>query len=182
MPHTDPTPMFGLPGGAAHPGCASAVRPGWSRRIRAFHLGLAAALAALPALPAIALPGLASDGCITSLAGLGATDAVLWNFSWRETTMTDGKPLTLILSERDGLLHLDFHKAGEGLWATGNARICRRGSTLEVRLSHALTGPAAPWLLRQTMGATPEFLLTRLGAAELQVTTRGWSGRFVAMQ
>ncbi|MES2972259.1 MAG: hypothetical protein V4757_01555 [Pseudomonadota bacterium] len=92
--------------------------------------------------------------------------------------MSDGKPLVLSISEHKGALQLEFHKSGEGHWATGVAKFCQRGAELEVKLSAVSLGPAAPWLLRHALGNGLMFLLRRQGVGQLQVSTQGWSGLF----
>lgn len=100
---------------------------------------------------------------------------------WRETTMDDGKPLVLSLSEQEGQLTLRFTKTGEGLWAEGPAAICRNGVDVEASLppEQLQLGPAAGWLLRQSMRGGATFRLRRLEGGRLAVSTTGWSGEFV---
>ncbi len=132
---------------------------------------LLAVLAAAAALPAHA-------GCAATLEALQRLDAALPG-TWQETSMSDGRPLVMSVSEAGGELFLAFQKTGEGLWATGQALVCRKGGALEARLSSARLGPAAPWLLQQVMHRSPVFVLRRSAAGELHVSTAGWSGVFV---
>lgn len=109
--------------------------------------------------------------------------ALLESPVWRETTMTDGKPLVLSISEREGRAFIRFVKAGEGLWAEGHAEICAAGDGVQARLrEHELVlGRAANWLIRRVLrqgGA--RFDLARLPDGRLRVATTGWTGDFTA--
>lgn len=99
---------------------------------------------------------------------------------WVETTMTDGKPLHVAISERDGSLFLEFRKAQEGLWAQGSAAICIANDGFEARIpgNRIQLGPAAPWLLGQFMGRGATFTLSQPATGQLHISTRGWSGAF----
>ncbi len=126
---------------------------------------------------ACCLDGRAQDECASTLAALRRMEILLHD-AWQETSMTDGKPLVLQLADHDDALHLAFDKTGEGLWARGRAVVCRRGPVLEARLVSVQLGPAAPWLLRQSLAAAPVFVLRRGSALRLEVSTPGWSGQF----
>jgi hypothetical protein len=121
----------------------------------------------------------AQQECATSLAALASLEGWLHR-TWRETSMTDGKPLVVSLTEEQGHLHLSFHKTGEGPWARGQARLCRRDGAVEAQLSSVQLGPAAPWLLRHSLGRSPLFVLTRQGSSTLHISAPGWSGSFTA--
>lgn len=126
----------------------------------------------------------AASDCAGDLAGLRrlAGDAT-FPVHWVETGMDDGKPLRLVLRERDDQLHLQFEKAREGLWAEGTGRVCVVGGALELRFQpgRLQPGPAAGWFLRQTMQQAARFTLARDVSGELQVRTAGWRGRFSAV-
>jgi hypothetical protein len=69
---------------------------------------------------------------------------------WTETTMGDGKPLLVSISERQGVLALEFTKTREGLWAESTGVICPSGVDLEIvfsreqiRLGRRRTGSCA---------------------------------------
>ena len=95
--------------------------------------------------------------------------------------MDDGKPLVVLLVERDGVLLLEFVKTGEGLWAEISADVCAAGARLEARTSkrQVRLGPAANWTLRLALANGGVFTLQRDAANQLRIGTRGWSGRFV---
>ena len=97
-----------------------------------------------------------------------------------ETSMTDGKPLVVSITEKDGALFLAFNKTHEGLWAEGPAVICRTATALEARIGRIRVGPAAHWILRQSMAGGSTFALSRRSAGQLQIATPGWKGDFVA--
>ena len=121
--------------------------------------------------------------CTRTLEGLGnLTGDSSFPLRWQETSMTDGKPLLVSITEKDGALFLEFRKTQEGLWAEGAAVICRAGAGLEARVGQVRTGPAAHWILRQSLGRGSTFVLTRPAAAQLHIATPGWRGDFQARQ
>lgn len=134
------------------------------------------------------VPGLATErdtaGCATTLAQL----RILWTdpalpLRWEETSMDDGKPLVVTIAEEGGTLHLQFVKTGEGLWAESAAAICpAKDGALETRFSRdqIKVGPAAGWLMRQSLGVGGRFTLSRLPNGQLRIATRGWKGQFAA--
>lgn len=99
---------------------------------------------------------------------------------WRETTMTDGKPLALSIAERDGALFISFVKSQEGLWAEGMGAICASGSNLEARFLPGMlaVGSSAHWAMRYSLTHGTPFSFLRLGASRMKVATIGWSGTF----
>jgi hypothetical protein len=101
---------------------------------------------------------------------------------WIESGMNDGKPLVLVLREEGGALYMRLDKAREGLWAEGGGSVCVVGGRVEMRFDagQIRPGPAAHWLLRQSLQAGARFTFMRMGAGGLRVSTPGWSGRFVA--
>lgn len=102
---------------------------------------------------------------------------------WQETTMADGKPLVVTLSERDGGLHLQFVKLHEGLWAEGPASVCIDNGVVEAALPrHGMRlGPAANWLLRQSLAGGARFALALVPGGRLRIATPGWSGMFLPL-
>ncbi len=106
-----------------------------------------------------------------------------FSLTWVETSMTDGKPLQVAISECDGALFLAFHKAQEGLWAEGAATVCESGDDLEARIAQdrIRLGPAAHWILRQSLGRGASFSLRRVAPGRLRIATPGWSGVFVPL-
>lgn len=101
---------------------------------------------------------------------------------WQETSMQDGKPLVVSISERNNALVLEFFKTREGIWAESVSAICKTNSGLEARFESGQIrlGPAANWGLRLALEKGGKFSLTRLGPEELRIATSGWSGRFSA--
>ena len=94
--------------------------------------------------------------------------------------MTDGKALTVSIMERDAALFLEFKKAQEGLWAEGSAVVCLTHEGLEARIGRMRTGPAAHWLIRQSMsGQSRVFALGWQDSGELRIKTAGWRGVFL---
>ncbi len=100
--------------------------------------------------------------------------------TWKETTMSDGKPLVVTIGEKNGSLSLEFIKTNEGLWAEGAGVICKAGVDLEIWFSagQMRLGPAANWVLRISLGNGGKFTLTKLGPEQLKIATSGWSGTF----
>jgi len=127
------------------------------------------------------LAAAAQNDCASNVAQLRALagDAA-FPLQWHETTMNDGKPLVVSISEKNGALVLQFVKTGEGLWAESAGAVCRAGADLEASFTadQVRLGPAANWVLRASLGAGGKFRLTRLGPGELRIATTGWSGSF----
>ena len=139
----------------------------------------AALLLSLAAPRAAATPSAATIGELKVLAG----DAS-FPLRWQETSMSDGKPLVVSIAEREETLHLEFTKAREGLWAEGQAKVCGSGARFEARLRRGglRLGPAAHWILRQSLGHGATFVLSRLPGGQLRIATPGWSGLFEPMR
>jgi hypothetical protein len=102
---------------------------------------------------------------------------------WTETSMSDGKPLVVTISEREGMLFLAFYKMHEGLWAEGMTALCGTAADMEAKFTEGRlrAGPAAHWLLKQSMQSGALFSIRRLTQRELRIATPGWSGLFVPM-
>lgn len=116
--------------------------------------------------------------CVSSLEGLAQLAGEPFPLRWEETSMTDGKPLVVSILEKDGSLFMEFLKTREGLWAEGTAVICAGAGRLEARISRVRLGPAAHWLLRQSIGRGATFTLSRLAMGQLRIATPGWQGVF----
>ena len=102
---------------------------------------------------------------------------------WEETTMDDGKPLIVSISEKNGVLSVEFVKRTKGLWADISGVICKTEKNLEIRFTadQIRFGPAASWVLRYVLSQGGKFTLTRITAKQLRVATTGWSGDFASM-
>ncbi len=129
------------------------------------------------------LPGRAAslEACATTVEGLKllAGDPS-FPLRWEEISMSDGKPLVVSITERDGALFLEFMKTREGLWAEGAAVVCRGSAGLEARMGHPRMGPAAHWILRSAAGEARSFTLARHASGHLRIATFGWQGTFSA--
>ena len=101
-------------------------------------------------------------------------------FNWEETTMDDGKPLMVSITEKNGALSVAFVKSTKGLWADISGVICKTDKELEIRFTaeQIRFGPAASWVLRYALSGGGKFILTRIDAKQLRVATTGWSGVF----
>jgi hypothetical protein len=101
---------------------------------------------------------------------------------WREISMSDGKPLEISITERDGSLFLEFIKSHEGLWAQGKASICRSDAGGEAQLQPAgfRLGPAAHWILRSSFDRGASLNISWPSAGEMRISTPGWTGTFAA--
>jgi len=102
---------------------------------------------------------------------------------WEETTMDDGKPLVVSISEKSGVLTVAFVKQTKGLWANIHGVICQTDKDLEIRFTAEQIhfGPAASRALRYVLSSGGKFTLTRIGAKQLRVATSGWSGDFASV-
>jgi hypothetical protein len=128
---------------------------------------------------------LESSGCAATIAELrNITGDASFPLRWEEGSMTDGKPLIVSITERDGSIFLAFVKSQEGLWAEGTALICKSSADLEARMTKGRIhlGPAAHWILRHSIGHGGTFLLSRLPTGELRIATPGWHGAFLPRQ
>ena len=105
-----------------------------------------------------------------------------FSLKWEETTMDDGKPLVVSISEKGGVLSVEFVKQTKGLWADISGVICQTDKDLEIRFSaeQIRFGPAASQVLRYVLSPGGKFTLTRIGAKQLRVATNGWSGDFAS--
>jgi hypothetical protein len=127
----------------------------------------------------------ATPGCAATVQELARmTGEPAFPLKWTETTMGDGKPLVVSISERQGMLALEFTKTREGLWAESTGVICPSGGDLEIVFSREQVrlGPAANWLMRQTLGHGGTFRISRPAADRLRIATVGWNGHFVPMK
>ena len=124
----------------------------------------------------------AAPACSTALDRfrefLGSEDYPL---RWEEIGMGDGKPLTIAISAEGSSLFFEFHKAKEGLWASGNGMVCREGNSLLLRFApgQLVAGPAANWAMRVGLHGANEFKLKPSGVAKLRISGVGWDGIFV---
>jgi len=94
--------------------------------------------------------------------------------------MSDGKPLEISITERDGSLFLEFIKAREGLWAQGKASICQfeAGRGAQLQPAGFRLGPAAHWILRSEFDRGAPLSISWPSVGEMRISTRGWSGTF----
>jgi hypothetical protein len=135
----------------------------------------------LPLLLSLSHTAHASSQCAATLSELKAMmGGQAFPLKWEETSMDDGKPLLVNITENQGVLNMAFTKAGEGLWAEGDGVICKTATGLETRFSgdQIHVGPAANWMLRYALKKGGKFTLTQLGADQLRIATSGWSGTF----
>lgn len=103
--------------------------------------------------------------------------------SWTETTADDGKPLNVIIVEKEGSLFLTFEKTKEGLWANGTADICLTDDEIVASISkeQIKLGDKAPWPIKMSMKSGAKFTLKMLKPRVLKISTFGWSGEFIPM-
>jgi hypothetical protein len=99
---------------------------------------------------------------------------------WKETSMSDGKPLTVTIQEKNGSIFLQFIKEKEGLWAESSGLICQVGNDFEIEFTgdEIRLGPAANWMVKLAIGSGGKFSLRRTVNEGLQIKTRGWEGLF----
>jgi hypothetical protein len=99
---------------------------------------------------------------------------------WKETSMSDGKPLVVTILEKNDSIFLTFVKEKEGLWAESTGLICQVGNDLEIEFTgnQIRFGPAANWVLKLAIGNGGKFSLRRTGNEGLQIKTSGWEGLF----
>ncbi len=144
-------------------------------------------LGLMPVWPSAAQTQPAAQAPVTAAACVSTVDALkamlddpAFPLQWDETTMDDGLPLRVAISEQHGVMSVAFVKTGKGLWADITGEVCQGGQALEIRFSakQIRFGPAASWVLRYVLGDGGKFTLKRLSARQLEVATTGWSGLF----
>ena len=126
----------------------------------------------------------APDKCVSTMVELKELlNDPAFALKWEETTMDDGKPLIVSISEKNGVLSVEFVKRTKGLWADISGVICKTEKNLEIRFTadQIRFGPAASWVLRYVLSQGGKFTLTRITAKQLRVATTGWSGDFASM-
>lgn len=126
----------------------------------------------------------APDKCVSTMVELKELlNDPAFALKWEETTMDDGKPLIVSISEKNGVLSVEFVKRTKGLWADISGVICKTEKDLEIRFTadQIRFGPAASWVLRYVLSQGGKFTLTRITAKQLRVATTGWSGDFASM-
>jgi hypothetical protein len=133
--------------------------------------------------PTAAIAAGEAGACARNLAQLRqlAGDPAL-PMRWKEVSMSDGKPLEISITERDGSLFLEFIKLHEGLWAQGKARICRSDAGGDAQLQPAgfHLGPAAHWILRSSFDRGASLNISWPAVGEMRISTPGWTGTFAA--
>ncbi len=99
---------------------------------------------------------------------------------WRETSMSDGKPLLLTIFEREGALIVSFEKTEEGLWAEGVSVVCRNGSEYEIRFvnDRVRFGSAASLMLQYSVLNGGPMRFSKVSTEKMHVGLTGWSGDF----
>ena len=125
----------------------------------------------------------ASPNCATTLSELKTMmGEQAFPLKWEETSMDDGKPLLVNITESKGMLNMRFTKTGEGLWAESGGVLCKTETGLETRFSgdQIHVGPAANWVLRYALKKGGKFTLTQVGTDQLHIATSGWRGTFSA--
>lgn len=125
----------------------------------------------------------APEKCVSTITDLKELlNDQAFALKWEETTMDDGKPLVVAISEKSGVLSVEFVKQTKGLWADISGVICQTDKDLEIRFTaeQIRFGPAASWVLRYMLSPGGKFSLTRIGTTQLRVATTGWSGDFAA--
>ena len=135
----------------------------------------------LPLLLPLSSAANASPNCAATLSELKTMmGEQAFPLKWEETSMDDGKPLLVNITESKGMLNMTFTKTREGLWAESGGVICKTPTGLETRFSgdQIHVGPAANWVLRYALKNGGKFTLTQFGLDQLRIATSGWSGTF----
>jgi hypothetical protein len=125
----------------------------------------------------------ASSQCAATLSELKTMmGGQVFPLNWQETSMDDGKPLLVNITESKGALNIAFSKTSEGLWAESDGIICKTatglGNPLQWRPDSCRASGQLGAALRLEKGG--KFTLTQLGSDQLRIATSGWSGTFTA--
>jgi len=100
--------------------------------------------------------------------------------AWKETSMSDGKPLLVSIQEKNDGIFLQFIKDKEGLWAESTGQVCQTDDGFEIEFTEngIRLGPAASWLLKLAIGKGGKFSLVKINSHQLRIKTSGWQGLF----
>jgi acetyl-CoA acetyltransferase len=94
---------------------------------------------------------------------------------WHETTASDGKPLTISITDGAHGLVYSAKKAGEH-WLTGNVSVCLSGGATEITLSNTKATSHVPMLAKL---ALPSKHSARIVNDRIKLGGAGWGGTFI---
>lgn len=117
-------------------------------------------------------PAIAEASCLNSVTELKAEGIKV---NWQETTMDDGKPLKITISDGANGLVYSASKAGEP-WLAGQASFCRSGDKTVVTLNNTEVTENVPLVTRM---ALPDTLTAPIVNDQINLTGGPWRGTFV---
>lgn len=122
----------------------------------------------------LAVSGFASAQaeCFTSTSQL-QTNKI--KTKWVETSMDDGLPLTISVSNAGGGLVYTAKKNG-AIWLKGNVQVCKDGSNVKMTLHRNTVTDNVPMLARGAMKGDKSF---DINGNQIKIGGMGWGGVFV---
>lgn len=115
---------------------------------------------------------IAQAACLSSVSEIKANGI---KASWQETTATDGKPLTIVITDGGSGLVYSASKAGQP-WLSGEAAVCHSGNATKITLSNTKATGNVPMITRM---ALPSTLSANIVNDQIKLAGGAWSGTFV---
>jgi hypothetical protein len=115
---------------------------------------------------------LAQAKCLRTISDLNANNV---KARWQETTESDGKPLTISITDGANGLDYSARKAGV-LWLTGSVSVCVSGGATGITLKNTQTTSNVPMVARL---ALPSTQLAQIVNDQIKLGGGGWGGTFV---
>ena len=122
----------------------------------------------------LSAPTFAQAKCLGTVSEIKANDVKI---RWRETTESDGKPLTISIADGAGGLVYSAKKAGAP-WLSGSVSVCLSGGTTEITLND--TQATANVLTLARLGL-PSTLSAHIVNDQIKLAGGGWGGTFVGL-
>jgi hypothetical protein len=115
---------------------------------------------------------LAQAKCLRTVSELKAHEV---KTRWRETTASDGKPLTISIT--DGAHGLVYSAKKDGVhWLTGDVSVCLSGGSTEITLSNTKATSHVPMFAKL---ALPSKHSARIVDDRIKLGGAGWGGTFI---
>jgi hypothetical protein len=115
---------------------------------------------------------LAQAHCLRTISELKANNV---KARWQETTESDGKPLTISITDGANGLDYSAKKAGV-LWLTGNVSVCLSGGATGITLKNTQATSNVPMVARL---ALPSTQLAQIVNDQIKMGGGGWGGTFI---
>ena len=117
-------------------------------------------------------PTLAQASCFNTVSDVKVNKV---KTKWQETTESNGKPLTISITDGANGLVYSAKKAGL-LWLTGNVSVCRSEGATEISLKNTQATSNVPTLARLVLPSTQSAYIVN---DQIKLTGGGWGGTFI---